>query len=79
MVKRRNPVVRHATILRKGGAHSTSQTSRRTRHKQELNDEVDAYFEHKTSTHGKGAASDRPDGTEPPSHVIFLHIARSHF
>lgn len=60
MAKRRNPVVRHATILRKGGVHMPSSTGKRRRHKQELNDEVEQYLKQKTTSE-KGAESDCPD------------------
>ena len=60
MAKRRNPVVRHATILRKGGAHTTSKSSHRRQQKQALNDELDFYFEQNKSNR-PGADSDCPD------------------
>lgn len=60
MAKRRNPVVRHATIMRKGGVHLPSNTGKRRRHKQVINEEVEQYFDHKTADK-KGAESDCPD------------------
>lgn len=66
MAKRRNPVVRHATILRKGGVHTTSGTGNRRRHKQELNDEVDQYFKQQKAN-VNGAASDGPDKPITPN------------
>jgi hypothetical protein len=60
MAKRRNPVVRQATILRKGGPHATSVAGKRRRQKQAIIDEVELYFDENQQKHN-GAASDCPD------------------
>lgn len=41
---RRNQVVRHAAILRKGGAHTNSVSGQRHQSKRQLDDEIDDYF-----------------------------------
>ncbi|MEM7258452.1 MAG: hypothetical protein AAF404_13825, partial [Pseudomonadota bacterium] len=68
MAKRRNPVVRHATILRKGGVHGTPKSSRKRQHLQALNDQLDDYFEQKKRNE-EGAESDCPD------HFCYANIA----
>lgn len=40
LVPRRNPVVRNATILRKGGVHRSSVSATRGRVRQQINDEI---------------------------------------
>ncbi len=47
MSKQRNPVIRHANILRKGGAHQKSKTGQRHHHKQAIGDEAEAFFQHR--------------------------------
>ena len=67
MSKRRNPVVRHANILRKGGAHQTSRTGQRHSHKQATYDEADAYIQQRQSTR-TGADDDCPQSSFPAFH-----------
>ncbi len=52
----RNQVVRHAAILRKGGAHTHSVSGQRHQSKRQLDDEIDEYF-----NQSEGIPSDAPD------------------
>ena len=45
MPERRNPVVRSAAILRKGGAHTKSVSGQRQRQRLRLDDAIDEWYE----------------------------------
>jgi len=47
MPTRRNPVVRHGALLRKGGAHTKTVSGQRHRSKRQLDDEIDDYLQHR--------------------------------
>jgi hypothetical protein len=64
MSKQRNPVARHASILRKGGVHQKSKTGQRHHHRQETGDEAEAYFQQRQASRNKvkeGADGNCPD------------------
>lgn len=76
MVKRRNPVVRHATILRKGGVHVSSGTRKRRRLKQEMSEDIEQYFEQR-KPRKNGAESDCPDSRHP--NCFITHYPHLHY
>jgi len=43
MPKRRNPVVRDGSLLRKGGVHTKSQSGNRQRLKRQISSEIDEW------------------------------------
>jgi len=53
MPTRRNPVVRHGALLRKGGAHTKTVSGQRHQSRLELEDEIDEYFLHRENPHSK--------------------------
>lgn len=65
-MKQRNPVVRHAAILRKGGVHTQSVSSTRHQSKRELDDEIDEYFNEVKTKSRKG--TDKGRSNSAPSY-----------
>ena len=71
MAKQRNPVARHAGILRKGGVHQTSKTGQRYHHKQETGDEAEAYFQQRQALRNNG--KEGADGNCPDAGIFIFH------
>ena len=53
MPTRRNPVVRHGALLRKGGAHTKTVSGQRHQSRLQLEDEINDYFLHREKPHSK--------------------------
>jgi len=53
MPTRRNPVVRHGALLRKGGAHTKTVSGQRHQSRLQLEDEIEEYFLHQEKPQSK--------------------------
>ena len=59
MVKRRNPVAR-STVMRKGGAHRTSRSGKRSTKRRAVRDEADQALDDRAVNERTGDAGDDP-------------------
>ena len=63
MVKRRNPVAR-STVMRKGGAHRTSRSSKRSAKRRAIRDEADQALDDRAANERTSDAGDKPGDEE---------------
>jgi len=83
MPTRRNPVVRHGALLRKGGAHTKTVSGQRHQSRLELEDEIDEYFLHRENPHSKpdtNSGKKRESGqndTAPFFCLLFSQVSRA--
>ena len=82
MPTRRNPVVRHGALLRKGGAHTESVSGKRHQSKRQLDDEIDDYYDQQAlserkSENSKNLKKERDDSA--PSSIEFKFSAHAQF
>jgi len=82
MPSRRNPVVRHGALLRKGGAHTESVSGKRHQSKRQLDDEIDEYYDQQAlsqrrDNNSKNPQKERDDSA--PSTTDFMFFAHAQF
>ena len=79
MPTRRNPVVRHGALLRKGGAHTKTVSGQRHQSRLQLEDEIDDYFLHQEkSTSKPDSGSDKKRDTGQNDTAPFFCLLSPH-
>ena len=79
MVTRRNPVVRHSTLLRKGGAHTESVSGKRHQSKRQLDDEIDEYYDQQARHKADSQNQEKERDDSAPSTTDFMFFAHAQF